>query len=302
MRKVGMWVYKNSGGEAIRDKIVEKLRERDIYSYMNLDLRSSFGTPSGIYCNDLNMYDLDLFFSYNAGEQTIYQVYMYEMLDQVIRTVNSFESFKLSEDKFKTNQLLNKAGIATPEFFLCNKNETTKLKELISTWNTKFVYKPVDGWGGIGMVLIEDMASFNTVLSFLNQTDIKYFYLEKFINYDKTDYRIDIVDGKYVSCYGRKAKAGNWKTNITSGGHVFLREPDDKIIQVAKDATRALKMDIAGVDIIYDRDREEYVVLEVNGIPAFATPEQEKMGLKFNNKKIDLIVDMIDRITKEKAQ
>jgi len=39
------------------------------------------------------------------------------------------------------------------------------------------------------------------------------------------------------------------------------------------------------------------VVLEVNGIPAFATPEQEKMGLNFNNRKIELIVDLIDRKT-----
>jgi len=27
------------------------------------------------------------------------------------------------------------------------------------------------------------------------------------------------------------------------------------------------------------------IVLEVNGIPAFATPAQEKMGLDFNDKK-----------------
>jgi ribosomal protein S6--L-glutamate ligase len=37
----------------------------------------------------------------------------------------------------------------------------------------------------------------------------------------------------------------------------------------------------------------------VNGIPAFATPEQEKIGLNFNNKKIELIVDLIDRKTKK---
>ena len=47
-------------------------------------------------------------------------------------------------------------------------------------------------------------------------------------------------------------------------------------------------VDIGGVDIIYDLEKEQYVVLEVNGIPAFATPEQEKMGLNFNDKKIDL--------------
>jgi ribosomal protein S6--L-glutamate ligase len=46
-------------------------------------------------------------------------------------------------------------------------------------------------------------------------------------------------------------------------------------------------------------EKEEYIVLEVNGIPAFATPEQEKQGLNFNKKKIDLIVDLIDKKTKK---
>jgi len=68
---------------------------------------------------------------------------------------------------------------------------------------------------------------------------------------------------------------------------------------LALKATKVTGLDIAGVDIIYDRKKEEYIVLEVNGIPAFATPEQEKMGLNFNDKKIDLIVDLIDRKTKK---
>ncbi len=78
-----------------------------------------------------------------------------------------------------------------------------------------------------------------------------------------------------------------------------MREPTDEVIEIAKKATEVCGADIAGVDIIYDLEKEKYVVLEVNGIPAFATPEQEKMGLDFNNRKIDLIVDMIDRKTKQ---
>ncbi len=58
-------------------------------------------------------------------------------------------------------------------------------------------------------------------------------------------------------------------------------------------------LEIAGVDIIYDRAKEEYIVLEVNGIPAFAIPEQEKMGLDFNDKKIDKIVELIDKKSKK---
>lgn len=78
-----------------------------------------------------------------------------------------------------------------------------------------------------------------------------------------------------------------------------MREANDEIIDLAKRATKALGLEIGGVDILYDEEREEYVVLEVNGIPAFATPDQEAMGLDFNDRKIDLIVNMIDRITKK---
>jgi ribosomal protein S6--L-glutamate ligase len=138
------------------------------------------------------------------------------------------------------------------------------------------------------------------LLPFLNQMDLRFFYVEKFIDYDNTDYRVDIVDGKFVGCYGRKAGGSDWRTNVTSGGSVFLREPNDAVVALAKKAAKVCGVDIAGVDIIYDREKEEYVVLEVNGIPAFATPEQEKMGLNFNDKKIELIVNLIDKKTKKK--
>jgi ribosomal protein S6--L-glutamate ligase len=133
------------------------------------------------------------------------------------------------------------------------------------------------------------------LMPFLNQMDLRYFYVEKFIKYDNTDFRVDVVDGEFVACYGRKANGTDWRTNITAGGSVFMREANDDIINTAINACKATGVDIGGVDIIYDLEKEEYIVLEVNGIPAFATPEQEKMGLDFNNKKIDLIVDLIDR-------
>ena len=124
--------------------------------------------------------------------------------------------------------------------------------------------------------------------------------MEKFINYDNTDFRVDIVDGEFVACYGRKASGTDWRTNVTSGGTVFMRDANDDIINIAKKACKATGVDIGGVDIIYDREKEEYIVLEVNGISAFATPEQEKVGLNFNDKKIDLIVNLIDKKTKKK--
>jgi len=297
-RRIGMWMYSNSGGDKIEKKIVKKLKERDIDVITDINLRHAIVKKGHIFHDKIKVDELDLFFSYNAGEQTQYQVYLYEALSRVIPTVNSFEAFRLTEDKFQTSFLLQHHGIPTPEFQLCHRDDSEHLERIMKKWK-KMVYKPTDGWGGVGLTKIENEEMLNMLLPFLNQMDLRFFYVEKFVKYDNTDYRVDVVDGQFVGCYGRKASKTDWRTNVTSGGSVFLREPNDAVIELALKAAKVCGTDIAGVDIIYDQEREEYVVLEVNGIPAFATPEQEKMGLDFNKRKIELIVDLIDRKTKK---
>jgi len=297
-RTIGMWLYKNGGGEAIGKKIIKKLKERDIDVIDNINLRYATAKNGNIVHNGIKLNKLDLFFSYNAGEQTQYQVYLYKALNRTIPMINSYDAFELTEDKFHTSFVLRQNGILTPDYRLCHRDDTAELKKTIKKWD-KMVYKPTDGWGGVGLTKIESEANLDMLMPFLNQMDLRYFYVERFVTYDNTDFRVDIVDGEFVSCYGRKASGTDWRTNITSGGSVFMREPNDEIINIAKKAAKICGTDIAGVDIIYDLEKEKYIVLEVNGIPAFATPEQEKMGLNFNDKKIDLIVDMIDRKTKK---
>ena len=298
-RNIGMWLYQNSGGEAIGKKMKTKLRERDIKTIDNVNLRHATAKNGNIVHNKVKLNKLDLFFSYNAGEQTMYQTYLYQALNRVIPMINSYEAFALTEDKFHTSFILRNNNIRTADYRLCHRDDGQELKKIIKKWD-KMVYKPTDGWGGVGLTKIESEANLDMLMPFLNQMDLRYFFVEKFIQYDNTDFRVDIVDGQFVGCYGRKAGGDDWRTNITSGGSVFMREANDEIVDIATKAAEACGADIAGVDIIYDQEREEYVVLEVNGIPAFATPEQEKMGLNFNDKKIELIVDLIDRKTRKK--
>ncbi|WOE69970.1 ATP-grasp domain-containing protein [Hydrogenimonas thermophila] len=295
-RRVGIWMYQNGGGDKIEKKIVKKLKERNIEAVTGLNLRDAYVKGEHIKCNGVNMDELDLFFSYNAGEQTQYQMYLYKALNSIIPCINNFDSFELTEDKFQTNYLLRNNGIKTPDFRLCHRDDSKHLKKFIKKWR-QMVYKPTDGWGGVGLTKIDNEATLDTLLPFLNQMDLRFFYVEKFIDYDKTDFRIDIVDGEFVGCYGRKANGTDWRTNVTSGGSVFLREPNEEVVDLAKRASKITGLEVAGVDIIYDKKKKEYLVLEVNGIPAFATPEQEKMGLDFNDKKIDKIVDLIDKKT-----
>ena len=291
---VGLWLYKNGGGEQIEKKIVEKLRERDINTICDLNLRDAYVSNGKIFHDTVHLNELDLYFSYNAGEQTQYQVYLYKALNTIIPTINSFKSFELAEDKFYTSLLLKNNGVQTADYKLCHRDDTHHLKQCIDNWS-QMIYKQTDGWGGVGLTKIDSIETLDMLIPFLNQLNTRYCYVEKFIDYDNTDYRVDIVDGQFVSCYGRKAGNNDWRTNITCGGKVFMREANDDLVDLALKATKITGLDIAGVDIIYDREKEEYVVLEVNGIPAFATPEQEKIGLNFNDKKIDLIVNLIEK-------
>ncbi len=297
-RTIGMWLYQNSGGDKIQEKMIKQLKKRDIEVLPNINLRDAIAKNSHIIHNKIKVDTLDLFFSYNAGEQTQYQMYLYKALNRIMPMINDFDAFELTEDKFHTSFILRNHGVKTADYKLCHRDDTYHLRSDMKKWD-KMVYKPTDGWGGVGLTKIENEAALDMLLPFLNHMDLRYFYVEKFIDYDNTDYRIDIVDGQFVGCYGRKAGKNDWRTNVTSGGSVFLREPNDEVVNLALKATKVTGLDIAGVDIIYDRKKEEYVVLEVNGIPAFATPEQEKIGIDFNNKKIELIVDLIDRKTQK---
>jgi len=302
-RTIGMWLYTNGGGDVIGKKIIKKLKERNIKTLDDIDLRHAVAKNSNIWykhkSKEIKLNELDLFFSYNAGEQTVYQTYLYQALNRMIPMINSYDSFALTEDKFHTSFILRNAEVNTADYRLFHRDEAqAELKKILKKWKG-MVYKPTNGWGGAGLSKIENEDDIRILMPTLNQSNTRELFVEKFIKYDNTDFRVDIVDGHFVGCYGRKAGGDDWRTNITSGGSVFMREPNDKIVEVAIQATKACGTDIAGIDIIYDQEKEEYVVLEVNGIPAFATPEQEKMGLDFNDKKIDLIVDLIDRKTKK---
>lgn len=299
---VGMWMYRNGGGQFIQDEITRKLKERDIAVIPELNLANAVATNGNILCKKVIMEELDLFFSYNAGKQTPYQMYLYQTLNETVPCINNFDSFALTEDKFRTSHKLSQAGISTPQYKMLSRGDKKKLKKTMQEWGGKLIYKPTDGWGGMGIVKIENEQSLDMLFPFLDQTNIPYFYIEKYINYDMTDFRIDVVDGEYVSCYGRQAPRDSWKTNVTSGGSVILREPSSEAVELAIKAAKITGLEIAGIDLIYDLEKEQYVVLEVNGIPAFATPSQQQLGLDFNYKKICKITDLIERKVRQRSQ
>ncbi len=108
-KKIGMWLYQNGGGDVIQEKLIKLLNDKGIEVIPNINLRDALAKNGNILWNDIKLDKLDLFFSYNAGEQTQYQMYLYKALANVLPTVNNFKAFELTEDKFQTDIFIKKA-------------------------------------------------------------------------------------------------------------------------------------------------------------------------------------------------
>ena len=73
-RKIGMWLYSNSGGDKIQKKIIKKLKERDIETISDINLRHAIAQNGHIIHNGRKVDKLDLFFSQCRGADSVSDV------------------------------------------------------------------------------------------------------------------------------------------------------------------------------------------------------------------------------------
>jgi RimK family alpha-L-glutamate ligase len=83
------------------------------------------------------------------------------------------------------------------------------------------------------------------------------------------DVRVYVVGGEVIGAMRRHAPDDDWRTNVARGGRVRAATEalPDEVLELARDATDTLGLDVAGVDIIEGVDG--WYVLEVNVTAGF---------------------------------
>lgn len=81
------------------------------------------------------------------------------------------------------------------------------------------------------------------------------------------DVRVMVAGQRVLGAIRRTAIEGDFRANAHQGARATPEPVTDDLATLALEATDAVRLDIAGVDLIFDRDR--WVVIEVNSSPGF---------------------------------
>lgn len=186
----------------------------------------------------------------------------FEMMN--IYCVNRSLAITRSRDKLRCLQLLSSKGLGLP--ITGFSHSPGDIKDLITmVGGTPLVIKLLEGTQGIGVVLAETTKAAESVIeAFLGlKANIM---VQEYIKESKgADIRCFVVGGKVVAAMQRKAKPGEFRSNIHRGGKSSVVELTSKERKAAILAAELLGLNIAGVDIL--RSKRGPLIMEINSSP-----------------------------------
>lgn len=181
--------------------------------------------------------------------------------------INGAEAVEACADKLQTLQLLSASGLPIPKTILAK--FPTDVDVIERELGFPVVVKKLRSTRGAGVVLCQDREQFDDLASLLGdvgaQTD---FIFQQYIKSSHgRDVRLLVVGDKVVAAMERRSSNGNFKSNISLGGVGECIDPPEEMVKLAVEAAKALRLEIAGIDVLYDEDG--YRICEANSSPGF---------------------------------
>ncbi|MGW2767492.1 RimK family alpha-L-glutamate ligase [Streptomyces sp. NPDC001275] len=179
-----------------------------------------------------------------------------------VDVVNSTDATEVCGDKWRSTVALEAAGVATPRTALALTPQAA-LAALDSIGYPALIKPLVGSWGRL-VVRLADRAGAEGVLEYvaaLPGPQSHLGYVQELIDKPGRDIRVIVVGGQVLGAVYRTGES--LRTNVALGGQARPCEVTPEIGKLSVDAAAAVGADIAGVDLIEDRDGR-LLVLEVN--------------------------------------
>jgi gamma-F420-2:alpha-L-glutamate ligase len=184
-----------------------------------------------------------------------------------IPVFNDADSISRVSDKLLTSQLLVKENLPIPKTILVNGDVDIELIE--KEIGFPCVVKATSGSKGKTVHLCHNKKDFAGLMSLLASISLKKtMIIQEFVDAQPgTDLRVWVIGGKTVVAMKRTGTEGDFRANISQGGTAELFEITDEVDYLARETARVLGLQIAGVDLLFDR--EGYKICEANSSPGF---------------------------------
>ena len=189
-----------------------------------------------------------------------------------IPVINDADSISRVSDKLLTSQLLVKENLPIPKTILVNGDVDIELIE--KEIGFPCVVKATSGSKGKTVHLCQTKKDFVSLMSLLSSISLKKtMIIQEFVDAQPgTDLRVWVIGGKTVVAMKRIGVEGDFRANISQGGTAELFEITDEIDYLARETARVLGLQIAGVDLLFDKDG--YKICEANSSPGFEGMDQ----------------------------
>jgi ribosomal protein S6--L-glutamate ligase len=195
-------------------------------------------------------------------------------------------------------QLLTRKDIGLPRTGIAHSPDD--INELVAmVGGAPLVIKILEGTQGIGVVLAEtNQAAKSVIEAFLGMK--AHIMVQEYIKEAKgADIRCFVVGGQVVAAMRRKAKPGEFRSNLHRGGKASAIEITEEERMAAEKAAKIMGLNVAGVDLL--RSKRGPLVMEVNSSPGLEGVEKAtqvnvaKLIIQFIEQKAESGSDTVER-------
>ncbi len=184
-----------------------------------------------------------------------------------VPVINTSDAIDNVKDKLYSHQILAQSNLDIPNTMLLKHPIDISFVE--KNIGFPVIVKKISGSYGRGVFLCEDKKQLKQLVTMAELTKKSYdIILQEFIKdtWGK-DLRVLVVNNKVVGCMMRQSQDDDFRANLSRGGEGFPYEVNEQIEWLSVESSKALGLDIAGVDLLFDNG--SYKICEVNSNPGF---------------------------------
>ena len=228
---------------------------------------------------------------------------MLNFLDSVsddVFIMNSLDGMRVANNKLYTAVFDDPNNEIIPVTHV-SKNKDYIIEMIKESTSDKMILKPLNGYGGSGVILIEKnaMKSINSLLDFyINNSDgsTDYVILQEYIEgAEKGDVRILLLNGKPVGAMKRVPGEGDHRSNVSAGGTIKKHTLNAHEKNLCRKIGPKLVKDglyFVGIDVINGK------LVEVNVMsPGGITYMNKVYKTRVQVKVIDFVEDVVQEIS-----